>query len=60
MSHQATHTLNGKASFADRFTVEAMGGNWSQRGSSITLPVLGYNKPEDTTGVEFGDGGTQI
>ena len=46
MSHLGTHTLCGKVSLqAVSFTANAMGATWSQR-SDITLPVVGYNKPE--------------
>ena len=47
---------------AASFTAAAMGTEWSQRSEINTRPVTsnpGY-KPEllDTTGVEFGDGGS--
>jgi hypothetical protein len=50
---------------AASFTATAMGAAWSQRSEQITRPVAsveGYNKPEslDTTGAEFGDGGTVL
>lgn len=66
MLHLGTHTLCGKVgSQAASFTAAGMGAEWSQRSEQITRPVAsveGYNKPEslDTTGAEFGDGGTVL
>ena len=54
----------GKAGLqAASFTASVMGTEWSQRSGTIIRPVAkaaGYNKPEllDTTGAQFGDGGT--
>lgn len=63
MLHLGTHTNCGKVGqTAASFTVVAMGSAWSQRSEQLTRPVAsieGY-KPNmlDTTGAEFGDGGS--